>query len=231
MSDIETDERVTLVGRLFLESLAAQDFDRLQTLFAPQVRFRALLPSRVREEQTGEAAVGRLRFWFGEADILHVMESALGQVGDLHYLRYRLRLHSEASNWEIVEQQAYYDVQDDHIVDMWLICSGFHLDAQAPTVDAHLDYDSAALPQADNLLEMLDLDERAGAACALLTPAIKARLREMAPGQVLEVRVNDPTARLDVEAWCQLSGNPLLSIQEEAPDVLRFFVRKKPSVD
>jgi TusA-related sulfurtransferase len=92
------------------------------------------------------------------------------------------------------------------------------------------DTDSAALPQADSLLEMLDLDERAGAACALLTPAIKARLREMAPGQVLEVRVNDPTARLDVEAWSQLSGNPLLAIIEEAPNVLRFFVRKKPSV-
>ena len=87
--------------------------------------------------------------------------------------------------------------------------------------------DSVTLPQVDSLLEMLDLNERDGAACALLTPAIKARLREMAPGQVLEVRVNDPTARLDVEAWCQLSGHPLLAITEEAPDVLRFFVRKK----
>ena len=91
--------------------------------------------------------------------------------------------------------------------------------------------DSATLPQADSLLEMLDLNERDGAACALLTPAIKARLREMAPGQVLEVRVNDPTARLDVEAWCQLSGNPLVAITSEAPDVLRFFVRKKPNIE
>ena len=88
--------------------------------------------------------------------------------------------------------------------------------------------DSAALPRTDRVLEMLDLNERDGAACALLTPAIKARLREMTSGQVLEVRVNDPTARLDIEAWCQLSGNPLLTITEEAPDVLRFFVSKKP---
>jgi TusA-related sulfurtransferase len=86
---------------------------------------------------------------------------------------------------------------------------------------------SATLLHADSLLEMLDLDVRAGAACALLTPAIKARLREMTSGQVLEVRVNDPTARLDVEAWSQLSGNLLLATTEEAPDVLRFFVRKK----
>lgn len=84
-----------------------------------------------------------------------------------------------------------------------------------------------ARPQADSLLEMLDLDERAGAVCALLTPAIRARLRELAPGQVLEVRVNDPTARLDVEAWSELSGNRLLAITEEPGNVLRFYLRKK----
>lgn len=93
------------------------------------------------------------------------------------------------------------------------------------------DADSGALPRADSLLEMLETDKTQGAICALLTPAIKARLREMGPGQVLEVRVSDPTARLDVEAWSQLSGNPLLAIREEGPDVLRFFVRKKPRVD
>jgi TusA-related sulfurtransferase len=87
----------------------------------------------------------------------------------------------------------------------------------------------AAMPQADGLLEMLDLNQHGGAACALLTPAIKARLRDMQPGQVLEVRVNDPSARLDVEAWSDLTGNPLLSITEEPQDVLRFFVLKKPN--
>ena len=86
----------------------------------------------------------------------------------------------------------------------------------------------AHLPHADGLLEMTDMDPRAGASCALLTPAIRAKLREMASGQVLEVRVNDPTARLDIEAWSQLTGNPLLAITEEPPNRLRFFVQKKP---
>jgi TusA-related sulfurtransferase len=83
------------------------------------------------------------------------------------------------------------------------------------------------LPQTDSVLEMLDMDDRAGATCALLTPAIRTRLRELAPGQVLEVRVNDPTARLDVQAWSQLTGNYLLAIREEPPNLLRFFLRKK----
>jgi TusA-related sulfurtransferase len=87
----------------------------------------------------------------------------------------------------------------------------------------------ASLLQADSLLEMLDMDERTGAACALLTPAMRSRLRAMSPGQVLEVRVSDPTARMDVEAWSQLTGNPLLSITEDPPNVLHFFVRKKAS--
>ena len=91
------------------------------------------------------------------------------------------------------------------------------------------DNHSASLPHADSLLEMMDMDQSAGASCALLTPAIRARLREMAAGQVLEVRVNDPTARLDIEAWSQLTGNPLLAITEELPNTLRFFVQKKPN--
>jgi tRNA 2-thiouridine synthesizing protein A len=86
---------------------------------------------------------------------------------------------------------------------------------------------ATALPAADSLLEWLDMDPSQGAACALLTPEIRARLRQMEPGQVLEVRVNDPTARLDVEAWCKLSGNPLLAMVEEPPNTLRFFLRKK----
>lgn len=47
------------------------------------------------------------------------------------------------------------------------------------------DNNSAALPHADSLLEMVDMDQSAGASCALLTPAIRARLRAMAAGQVL----------------------------------------------
>ena len=103
------------------------------------------------------------------------------------------------------------------------------LSIKMPPLPETPDANSAALPHADGLLEMVDTDQRSGATCALLTPAIKARLREMTPGQVLEVRVNDPTARLDVEAWSQLSGNPLLAITEEPPHMLRFFVRKKPT--
>lgn len=79
---------------------------------------------------------------------------------------------------------------------------------------------------ADALLEMLDTSQMQGTTCALLTPAIKARLRELLPGQVLEVRVDDPLAREDIAAWCRLAGHVLLEAIEEGP-LLRAFVRKK----
>ncbi len=90
--------------------------------------------------------------------------------------------------------------------------------------------DDAGLPSADATLEMLgtaNSGEMEGTTCAILTPAIRAKLREMAPGQVLEVRVDDPAAREDLESWSRLSGNELLAEREESSGVLRVWLRKK----
>ncbi len=49
----------------------------------------------------------------------------------------------------------------------------------------------------------------------------------MEPGQVLEVRVSDMTAREDIAAWSRLSGHELLAMTEEPPHLLRAYLRKK----
>lgn len=69
--------------------------------------------------------------------------------------------------------------------------------------------------------------DAAGASCATLTPLIRAKLRELAGGAVLEVRTDDPSARVDVPAWSRLTGNELLAAVEEDAAHTRFFVRKK----
>jgi len=86
----------------------------------------------------------------------------------------------------------------------------------------------SALPHPDGVLEMLSAEGGAmqGALCALLAPALKARLKEMTPGQVLLARVDDPSARLDVEAWCALTGHDLLATTEDENGVLSFYIRK-----
>ena len=84
-----------------------------------------------------------------------------------------------------------------------------------------------ANPHSDSLLVVDSASEAQGSTCAILTPAIKARLREMASGQVLQVQVDDATARGDIEAWCRLSGNELLAMMADDHEGLRFFVKKK----
>ena len=49
----------------------------------------------------------------------------------------------------------------------------------------------------------------------------------MHSGQVLEVRVDDPAAKGDIEAWCRLSGNTLSRTNEAQGAELQFFVMKK----
>ena len=85
----------------------------------------------------------------------------------------------------------------------------------------------AGAPQADALLEMLGTADALGTTCAVLTPAIKAKLRDLEGGQVLEVRVDDPSAREDIAAWCRLSGHELLAVVDEMPKYMRYFLGKK----
>jgi hypothetical protein len=103
-----------------LEALAAKDFDRLGTLFAPDVRFRAL----VREDATAADAAARVRGWFGECDPLELLESEVEQVADRTSVRYRFHAREDGA-WSIVEQQAYFDVTDGRISDISILCSGF----------------------------------------------------------------------------------------------------------
>lgn len=76
-------------------------------------------------------------------------------------------------------------------------------------------------------LELLDSGDRSGSACAVLTPAIKAKLQQLEQGEILLVRVDDPSARLDVPAWCSLTGNVLQAKAEEDNGILDFFIRKE----
>lgn len=86
---------------------------------------------------------------------------------------------------------------------------------------------AGALPEPNDVLDWSSAAPTDGSVCALLTPAIKAKLRELAGGQVLEVRVNDPTARNDIAAWCRLAGHTLLAMTDEPPHQLRAYLRKR----
>jgi arsenite methyltransferase len=66
-----------------------------------------------------------------------------------------------------------------------------------------------------------------GQACGTLEPLMKARMRTIESGQVLEVRVDDPAARLGVPAWSRLAGHTIVATVEDDDRRTRFFLRKR----
>ena len=69
-----------------------------------------------------------------------------------------------------------------------------------------------------------------GLACVDLTPLIAKTMRDLQPGEVLEVHTDDPAARVGVPAWCRLTGNRLVHAHDR-PTHHRttFHIAKKES--
>jgi tRNA 2-thiouridine synthesizing protein A len=51
------------------------------------------------------------------------------------------------------------------------------------------------------------------------------KLKELKPGQVLEVLADDEGIKEDMPAWCRTTGNELLGIEEENGEY-KAYVRK-----
>ena len=66
-----------------------------------------------------------------------------------------------------------------------------------------------------------------GQSCGTLEPQMKLKIRALESGQILEVRTDDPAARLGVPAWSRLTGHTLLAALEDGTHRTRFFLRKR----
>lgn len=64
-----------------------------------------------------------------------------------------------------------------------------------------------------------------GLSCPL--PVLKARrtLREMAPGQTLEVLASDPVSVEDFPDFCRSAGHELLEASTDSGNLFRFVIR------
>ena len=82
------------------------------------------------------------------------------------------------------------------------------------------------VPYADGVLEMVRKPELAGSTCAVLTPAVRARLASWSRGRFWRCGSNDPTAVDDMAAWTRLAGHELVQTVQEG-EMIRFFVRKR----
>jgi len=49
------------------------------------------------------------------------------------------------------------------------------------------------------------------------------KIKELVPGQVLEVLSDDEGIKKDMPAWCQTTGHEMLGLEEEGADSKRIF--------
>jgi len=66
-----------------------------------------------------------------------------------------------------------------------------------------------------------------GLTCGSLEPAIRDHLKALPPGQILEVRSDEPAAREGVPAWSRLTRYELLATVREDQGRTRFYLRAK----
>ena len=58
-------------------------------------------------------------------------------------------------------------------------------------------------------------------------PIVKTReaIKQIAPGQLLEMLSDDPASEADMKTWAQITGHALVAVERDG-GVFRFLVRK-----
>jgi TusA-related sulfurtransferase len=215
------------LGEDWIKAIQAKDFDRVAQFCTPRATIRMLLPGGLVSYSNASDVVNKYREWFGDYSEVRVEASRVSRVERRLGIFYRLLLrdHGDA---ERIEQQLYCILKDGRVAQLHLVCSGFQsVESDKEVSMLEMRQDGQPDPIRDGLLELHSEEPDTAATCAVLTPMIRERLDGMRSGQILEVRVNDPLARGDVEAWSRLSGNPLLKMVDDGGEMLRFYVKKK----
>jgi tRNA 2-thiouridine synthesizing protein A len=76
---------------------------------------------------------------------------------------------------------------------------------------------------ADEISERMDLR---GYRCPLPALKLRARMKKIAAGTLVEVLTDDPLAGIDIPALCNEVGHALVLQESGAGDEIRFLVRR-----
>jgi len=182
-----------IVGRAFLEALASRDFEGVEAILDPDIRFRGLLPGGLSELSGAAAVTDQFRSWFEKPDAFEVEGSGAEDVADRLRISYRFRLHDE-SGWTVIEQLAFCDADDGRIEQIDLVCSGFR-PAGEPAGDVH-HFDAGELGCADGLAQ-----------------EFRRRIRAIPVGDALVVAARDPAAKEELPSLARLLGNTVRSVE------------------
>jgi hypothetical protein len=122
-----TPSATETLGARFAAAIEARDGTALRRLIATPVEFRAVTPRRFWDAETpSDVEDIVLGTWFDESTrVTHVDLVEDDVVGGVSKISYRMSVDTE-SGPAVVEQVAYYRVEDDRITYVRLVCSGFH---------------------------------------------------------------------------------------------------------
>src|SRR5512142_93317 len=184
-------EDLQRLGDQWIRSITDRAVERLEQFCTPDVSFQFLTPKRFATLDNVADLVARFRQWFGECTDFQLQSSRIDFVGERLGIFYRFLLQEDGT-WYNIEQQLFCTLQGGRISQLHLLCSGFQPIAERNESASQLTGNQIAH---DQLLEFYTSSSNKDSTCAVLTPAIRAKLREMQSGQILEVRVDDPTTR------------------------------------
>jgi hypothetical protein len=114
-------------GERFARAIAAKDRPALLEVLAPDVDFRAMTPGRFWESNGATEVVDDVIFgrWFDETDRIDGVETIeTGSVIDRERITYRFLVTNDDGVFS-VEQSAYFEVRDDRISWLRVMCAGY----------------------------------------------------------------------------------------------------------
>ena len=115
------------LGREIVAAIADRDWPRFAACLAPDVTFRAVVPSReepFREHVGPDAATAQMARWFDGGEAYDLVDSTVEMVGDRLHVGYRATGIDEGT-WYLVEQHLFATVADGRAIYVNLLCTGF----------------------------------------------------------------------------------------------------------
>jgi hypothetical protein len=117
----------TSVGSRFVTAIAERDEEALRVLLAHNIDFKAVTPRKFWEGANPDDVLDAIfGHWFEETDhIDEVVHADQGDdVADVKRIGYRFRI-TTPDGPHLVEQQAYYREDEETIVYLRVVCSGY----------------------------------------------------------------------------------------------------------
>jgi hypothetical protein len=115
------------VGQRFAAAVAKKDRTTPYELLDPAVDFRGMTPGRFWETTSAPTLVDdfMLGTWFGPDDHVDSLQDVqCNTVADRGHFSYRMHITNPDGAF-VVEQQAYYGVEDGRINYLRIMCSGY----------------------------------------------------------------------------------------------------------